>query len=40
MNIALEEAQEWVGGKASGLKFDDVFLRGNNVYYISRLKAQ
>lgn len=36
MNITLESAAEFISGKMSGLQFDDVFIRGNNVYYISK----
>lgn len=35
MNIALEKTEEWVGGQVRN-RYGDVFIRGNNVLYISQ----
>ncbi|KAF8430018.1 hypothetical protein EV426DRAFT_812 [Tirmania nivea] len=35
MNIALEQTEEYVGGQLRH-KYGDVFIRGNNVLYISQ----
>ncbi|PUU75314.1 hypothetical protein B9Z19DRAFT_1054285 [Tuber borchii] len=35
MNIALEKTVEYVGGQVRN-KYGDVFIRGNNVLYISQ----
>ncbi|ODV76163.1 U4/U6-U5 snRNP complex subunit LSM6 [Cyberlindnera jadinii NRRL Y-1542] len=35
MNVALEEAEEYVGGQITN-KYGDVFIRANNVLYISQ----
>ncbi|RPB26160.1 U6 snRNA-associated Sm-like protein LSm6 [Terfezia boudieri ATCC MYA-4762] len=35
MNIALEKTEEYVGGQLKH-KYGDVFIRGNNVLYISQ----
>ena len=37
MNIALEQTQEFIGGKLCNNSYGDTFIRGNNVYYISTL---
>ena len=34
MNVALEQAEEWVGG-ALQAKYGDCFLRGNGVMYVA-----
>ena len=39
MNIALEQTEEYVDGQLKN-KFGDVFLRGNNVFYISAVKKK
>lgn len=30
MNVVMDSASEYVGGNASGAKYGDVFIRGNN----------
>ncbi|WWD18635.1 U6 snRNA-associated Sm-like protein LSm6 [Kwoniella shandongensis] len=37
MNVALEETEEWAGGRKTA-EYGDCFLRGNNVLYISALE--
>ena len=39
MNIILEHAEEFEGGELKN-KYGIIFLRGNNVYYISQKPAQ
>ncbi|GMI51169.1 hypothetical protein ScalyP_jg6594 [Parmales sp. scaly parma] len=38
MNIAMEQCDEWVDGQLKA-KYGDCFIRGNNVLYISTVKA-
>ncbi|KAL3319952.1 U4/U6-U5 snRNP complex subunit lsm6 [Cichlidogyrus casuarinus] len=38
MNVALEQTEEYVDGQLKN-KMGDVFIRGNNVLYISTQKA-
>lgn len=33
MNIVMESSAEYVNGSASGSKYNDVFIRGNNGMY-------
>lgn len=37
MNIVMDACEEFVNGKASGAKYGDVFIRGNNVLYIQKV---
>ncbi|KAJ3440294.1 u6 snRNA-associated sm-like protein lsm6 [Anaeramoeba flamelloides] len=39
MNVALEHAEEWSGGKLIQ-QYGDVFIRGNNVFYITPKKKE
>ncbi len=39
MNIALQEAHELPNGQSSGHMYGTAFLRGNNVFHISRVLA-
>jgi U6 snRNA-associated Sm-like protein LSm6 len=34
LNVALEQTEEYVGGQLKG-RYNDAFLRGNNILYIS-----
>jgi U6 snRNA-associated Sm-like protein LSm6 len=35
MNIVLEQTQEYKNGQLTNSTYNDAFIRGNNVYYIS-----
>ncbi|XP_022187790.1 U6 snRNA-associated Sm-like protein LSm6 isoform X2 [Nilaparvata lugens] len=39
MNIALEQTEEYVNGQLKN-KYEDAFIRGNNVLYISTQKRR
>ena len=39
MNIAMEQTKEYVNGQLKN-EYGDCFIRGNNVLYISAVKAE
>ncbi|KAH7827223.1 U6 snRNA-associated Sm-like protein LSm6 [Monocercomonoides exilis] len=39
MNIAMEQSEEWIGGKLEK-QYGDAFIRGNNVLYISTISGK
>ncbi|KAJ5074728.1 u6 snRNA-associated sm-like protein lsm6 [Anaeramoeba ignava] len=39
MNISLEQAEEWIEGQFKN-KYADIFIRGNNVFYVTPQKKR